>query len=112
MNSNNIIYSYLMKELTIENIIKFIVIYFFIIWIFSIVWVYKDITNRTANIYYQILSILILLFFTPLLGIFIYLIIRPRTTLFEKYYQEVEENLFLLSQEVEDKIEKCNNKKS
>jgi len=93
MNSNNIIYSYLMKELTIENIIKFIVIYFFIIWIFSIVWVYKDITNRTANIYYQILSILILLFFTP-------------------YYQEVEENLFLLSQEVEDKIEKCNNKKS
>ena len=112
MNSNNILYSYLMKELTIENIIKFIVIYFFIIWIFSLVWVYKDISNRTENIYYQIFSILIILLFTPLFGIFLYLIIRPTTTLFEKYHQEVENNLYLLSQEVEDKIKKCNNKKS
>lgn len=112
MNSNNILYSYLMRELTIENIIKFIAIYFFIIWIFSIVWVYKDISNRTENIYYQIFSILILLLFTPLFWIFIYLIIRPTTTLFEKYYQEVENNLVSLSKEVEDKIKKCSNKKS
>ncbi len=51
------------------------------------VWVAKDINNRTRSIILQVFCILIVLFLTPL-GIFIYLLIRPQKTLFEKIFEE------------------------
>lgn len=51
------------------------------------VWVAKDINNRTRSIVLQVFCILIVLFLTPL-GIFIYLLIRPQKTLFEKIFEE------------------------
>ncbi len=51
------------------------------------VWVAKDINNRTRSFVLQIFCILIVLFLTPL-GIFIYLLIRPQKTLFEKIFEE------------------------
>lgn len=71
--------------------IKLVLGYFFIIWGAFIIWVIKDITNRTTNILIQSLSIFIILFFTPIFGLPIYLLIRPRATLFEQYYEEEEE---------------------
>jgi F0F1-type ATP synthase membrane subunit b/b' len=65
----------------------------------------KDISNRTNNILLQVLSVLIILFITPF-WIFIYLLIRPSNTLFEKYYQEIEENLDIFHKIIEEKIEK------
>jgi len=78
------------------------IVYFFIIWIAILVWVIKDINNRTSSILLQIISILIILILTPF-GVFIYLLIRPGKTLFEKYYEEIEDNLDMISEFVEDK---------
>ena len=94
------------EAITIEILIKFIILYFFIIWIAILLWVMKDIRNRTNNILYQVICIFSILFFTPL-WVFIYLLIRPSKTLFEKYYEEIEENLELFSQIIEEKNTKC-----
>ena len=103
MNNENIIFNFLMENISIENVIKFLSVYFFIVWIAILVWVVRDISNRTDNIFLQIFSVLTILFLTPF-WIFIYLIIRPAKTLFEKYYGEVENNLDCLSEEVKQKI--------
>ncbi len=90
------------ESVTIESVLKFAVAYFFIVWIAIIIWVIKDISNRTNSISLQVLSILIVTLFTPL-WVFLYLLIRPGRTVFEKYYQEVEENLDILSRIIEQK---------
>ncbi len=71
---------------TPDNIFRWLVVYFFIVWFCLVVWVVKDITNRTNNIYYQTLCILLILLFTPL-GLFIYILIRPQKTLFERIFE-------------------------
>ena len=91
-----------LESITIEMFIKFIAVYFIIIWISVIAWVIKDINNRTNNIFLQVISILIILFWTPF-SVFIYLLIRPSKTLFEKYYDEIESNLDVMSSIIEGK---------
>lgn len=83
-------FSMISANMSIDLGIKLVLGYFFIIWGAFIIWVIKDITNRTTNILVQTLSIFIILFFTPLFGLPIYLLIRPRTSLFEQYYEEEE----------------------
>jgi glucan phosphoethanolaminetransferase (alkaline phosphatase superfamily) len=111
MSSWNFLLDYLLEIITLKNVIIFAVLYFFVIWIFILVWVVKDISNRTDNIYLQILSILIIILFTPF-WIFLYLLIRPRKTLFEQYYLEVESNLECLNNEILAKIKALETKKS
>lgn len=89
---------------TFETIMKIAIVYFFIIWIAVLVWVVKDISNRTNNVFLQIISILLIVFLTPL-WVFFYLLIRPGKTVLEKYYQEIEDNLEILSSIVKDKVE-------
>lgn len=104
----NQIYEYLYNNITIDLFIKIVIIYFFIVWFALLLWVIKDIWGRTNSITLQIISIFIILFLTPL-WIFLYLIIRPSKTLFEKYYQEIEENLEIFNQIIEEKNEKYEN---
>ena len=111
MNYNNSLYLYLSEKITIENTIKILVLYFFIIWISLIVWVYKDISLRTENVYFQIFSVSIILLFTPLLWVFIYLIIRPSKTLFESYYEEVETNLENLNNQILERLNDSSKKR-
>ena len=91
------------EMVTFDTFIKFAILYFFIIWISILLWVIKDISNRTNNVFLQIISILVILFFTPF-WIFIYLLIRPSNTLFEKYYGEIEENLDIFHKIIEEKM--------
>ncbi len=100
------IIAYLYEVVTFEVFIKFVVLYFFIIWITILLWVMKDIWNRTNNIFLKLLAIFIILFLTPL-WIFIYLIIRPTKTLFEKQYEEIEDNLAVFNQIVDEKTSQC-----
>lgn len=97
---------YFWDKLTIEVFIKIVIIYFFIVWISLIIWVYKDITNRTESILLQLLSIFLVTIFTPL-GLFIYLLIRPAKSIFESFYEEIEENLDILSQTIRNNIIDC-----
>lgn len=75
------------ENLTFESMLNFVILYFFIVWVAIIIWVTRDIINRTNNILYQIISILVVVLWTPL-WVVIYLLIRPGKTLFEKYYEE------------------------
>lgn len=67
-------------------IIRFLVLYVFVIWISVVVWVIKDITHRSDNFLLQVVCVVTVLIFTPL-GIFIYLLMRPQNTLFERLYE-------------------------
>lgn len=90
------------EAVTFEFALKLWVIYFFVIWIALIVWVIKDISIRTNNIFFQIIAVLTILILSPF-WIFIYLLIRPRRTLYDRYYEEIEENLDIFNEIVEER---------
>ena len=102
MDKINLYLEYVWEYITFETAFKFFLVYFFVIWISLIVWVIRDISIRTNNIFFQIFSVFIILFLTPL-WIFIYLLIRPSRTLYDKYYDEIEENLDIFNQIVEER---------
>lgn len=102
----NIIASYLWQNVTLQTFVQFVIFYFVVIWISLIVWVGRDISNRTNSIFLQVISILIILFLTPL-GIFAYFLIRPWKTLFEKYYAEIEGNLDILAESITNNLVIC-----
>lgn len=90
------LYEMFWENVTFEAFLKFVIIYFIVVWISLIVWVIKDIVNRTDSVLLQLLAILIVTLLSPF-GIFIYLLIRPSKTVFEKYYEEIEDNLETLT---------------
>lgn len=94
--------NYIWEVVTLEFVFKFCVVYFFIIWVALIVWVMKDISIRTNNLFFQIICILIILLLTPF-WVFIYLLVRPRKTLYERYYDEIDLNLNIISEIVEER---------
>jgi hypothetical protein len=72
----------------IDLAIKGVIAYLFAVWVAFVIWVARDITNRTENLLVQTFSVLLVVVFTPVFGIPIYLLVRPRATLFERYYEE------------------------
>ncbi len=50
----------LYDNINFENVLKFVIIYFFIIRISLIIWVIKDIINRSGNIFFQMFCILLI----------------------------------------------------
>lgn len=97
------------EAVTFEFALKLWIIYFFIIWIALVVWVIKDISIRTNNLFFQIIAVLTILLLSPF-GIFIYLLIRPRRTLYDKYYEEIEENLDIFNEIVEERKKEAEKK--
>ncbi len=60
-----------------EGVIKGIIIFLIFLWIVSIIWVARDVSSRTSSSPLQIVSILLVTFFTPVIGLPLYLVIRP-----------------------------------
>ncbi len=50
----------------------------FLIWISALVWVIKDANARSSSFWFQLLSVIIVLLFTPVFGILLYIAIRPQ----------------------------------
>ena len=68
--------------------------YFAIVWIAATYWTYKDISARTREPVTQMLMVLlVLVFFLP--GLLLYLIIRPKLTLAERYDRQLEAEALL-----------------
>ncbi len=61
----------------IQNITSIIVIILIFLWIISIIRTAKDISRRTNNIGFQIISVLFVTLLTPIIGLPIYRVIRP-----------------------------------
>lgn len=68
--------------------------YVLVLWISSIAWTYRDIHERTRDAAFQIVAVLLVLAF-PLVGWFIYMILRPSETLAEAYARSLEEESLL-----------------
>lgn len=81
-------FEYLFTSMSLEVIIKILISCLLIIWFAVAVWVIKDITTRSTSILIQAFSLLLIIFFTPIFGLPLYLLIRPRSTLFEQHYEE------------------------
>lgn len=72
----------------LDYIISWIVILLIFIWAWSILWVTKDISARTDNIWYQMLSIMLIIFFTPIFWLPLYILIRPIYYKYEKNWRK------------------------
>ncbi len=66
--------------------------YFALLWLTIIIWVTKDALQRSESLIFQALSILLNII-VPILGVLLYLIIRPGKTRVERYYEELERNM-------------------
>lgn len=83
-----------LHSMTLQIIIKAIIVYILVLWIALIIWVTKDIVSRTNNIIIQVAFIIM----TTLLGFFgliIYFILRPSKTLIQKYNEDLERKMFI-----------------
>lgn len=97
--------SYLPESFNIENLdaLKFIGIgYVGLLWLSIIVWVTRDILSRSNSLFFQALCILLVIAL-PIVGVLLYLIIRPGKTLMEKYYEQLETGVLQTEQREMDK---------
>ncbi len=63
-----------------------------LLWLSIIIWVTRDSINRSNSLLFQTFSIIINIL-VPILGVILYLIIRPNKTSMEKYYEEIEHKM-------------------
>lgn len=68
--------------------------YVFILWVASVLWVYKDIRSRTRDPLSQLIAVSISVVF-PLIGLPVYLVLRPSETLNEAYVRQLEQEAIL-----------------
>ena len=75
-------------------------------WVAMIVWAYRDIRARSRDIFAQILAVL-LVALIPVIGLLLYLLMRPKDTLAEAYDRALEEEALLQSLEDRANCPKC-----
>ncbi len=83
-----------------------VLILFFVFWLFVAWWIYNDIISRTKNKYIQIFSVILVLVLN-LPGLLIYFIIRPKDTLEEAYWADLERRYLLFETADLGECEKC-----
>ena len=77
-----------------QLLVAFIGAYFFAFWLGLVFWAYKDIRARSRDIATHLLAVaLVLLFNVP--GLLLYMLLRPRETLAQRYERSLEEEAIL-----------------
>jgi RNA polymerase subunit RPABC4/transcription elongation factor Spt4 len=71
------------------------------LWVSLILWTFRDARSRSRDPFAHLLAALMVAIFGPL-GMFIYLILRPRETLAEAYERSLEEEALL--QDIEERL--------
>ncbi|GCE48162.1 zinc ribbon domain-containing protein [Thermosporothrix hazakensis] len=83
---------------TIQNSLGIIIgclgAFFVAFWLSTVYWTFRDIRSRTQDVILQIISTLAAAIF-PIVGVFIYMLLRPRQTLAEVYERQLEEESLL-----------------
>ncbi len=79
---------------TVRIIAAGAIVYFIVLWVGLVIWVYRDIRERTRDIFHQTVSVLLALFFN-LAGLLVYLLIRPQESLAQVYQRSLEEEALL-----------------
>lgn len=75
--SDNIPYIDISNASWLKDFFIVLISFFIFLWIICIIRVGKDIGSRTNNILLQIVSIILVTIFSPLIGLPLYIIIRP-----------------------------------
>lgn len=68
--------------------------YLFVLWLASVLWVYRDIRSRTRDPISQFTGVAIATAF-PLVGLPVYMVVRPNETLQEAYDRQLEQEAIL-----------------
>lgn len=84
--------SFLLGSESFDTFTLSIIGYLAILWLAIIIWVTRDAIHRSSHILFQILAVLLNIFL-PILGLILYLILRPEKTLLEKYHEDLEYRL-------------------
>lgn len=61
----------------VDYVLSIVIWVFIFIWIWSIIFVGKDSAARSESIAFQIVSILVVIFLTPVVGLPLYFLVRP-----------------------------------
>ncbi len=93
MNWNNV-------SLAILALAAFLSAFTVALWLSLTIWTFRDLRARTRDAFAQLLAALMVLVLGPM-GIILYLILRPRETLAEKYERSLEEEALL--QDIEER---------
>ncbi|MBN1933854.1 MAG: zinc ribbon domain-containing protein [Anaerolineae bacterium] len=93
MNWNNL-------SLIILGLTAFVSAFVVALWISLVIWTFRDMRARTRDAFAQLLAALMVLVLGPL-GALLYLLLRPRESLTEKYERSLEEEALL--QDIEDR---------
>ncbi len=75
-------------------------------WVGLVIWTWRDIRHRSTDIFAAILATLLVVIFN-VIGLLLYLLLRPRTTLAEQYDRALEEEALLLELEQARSCQKC-----
>ncbi len=78
----------------------FLIVYLLAVWIGLVIWTYRDVRARSRDLFMQLLSVMMVVFFN-IPGILLYFLLRPRETLEEQYERELSEEALL--QDIEEK---------
>lgn len=80
--------------------------YVALLWLSIIVWVTRDSIQRSNSLIFQTFSILLNIA-VPILGVLLYLIIRPSKTNTERYYEDIEHQMLTESTGDKETCQKC-----
>jgi RNA polymerase subunit RPABC4/transcription elongation factor Spt4 len=67
-------------------------------WLAMIIWAWRDIRSRSRDIFAAVLAVLLVAIF-PIVGLMLYILLRPKETLAEAYDRALEEEALLRSME-------------
>jgi len=93
MNWNNV-------SLVVLGLTAFLSAFGVALWVSLVIWTFRDMRSRARDAFAQLLASLMVLVLGPL-GVVLYLILRPRETLAEKYERSLEEEALL--QDIEER---------
>jgi len=76
----------------IDNLELIVIAYLGLLWLSILIWVTRDVISRSTSLLFQAFSILLAITI-PVLGVLIYLIIRPGKTQMQRYHEQLEAEL-------------------
>jgi RNA polymerase subunit RPABC4/transcription elongation factor Spt4 len=90
----------------LQIILAFTGAFFIALWISMIIWTFKDVRSRSRDIFAILLATLMVVIFGPL-GLLLYFLLRPKTTLAEQYERALEEEALLQDLEERPRCPGC-----
>jgi RNA polymerase subunit RPABC4/transcription elongation factor Spt4 len=85
----------------LQIILAFTAAFLIALWVSMIIWTFRDVRSRSRDIFAILLATLMVVVF-GLLGLLLYLLLRPRETLAEIYERSLEEEALL--QDLEERV--------